>query len=235
MRVVHQVANGQKLGHIIARFVGHAQVFVSGLEALCTGAVDGAADIALTPVVGGQRKRPVAEEAVQVFEIIQRGIGGGSYIMAAIVKRGFFEAVVAAGGGHKLPQPRSAHMRARFGYISAFDKGQEGDFRRHIALFHFIGNMKHIRFAAVDGAVEISVAFYEVAFVAAHQFGVDFNHAEVAAQIVPKAAGGKIGGGLIKQRCVQAHHGHACLIGRGGVAGGGGEGGKAGHSQYNSF
>ena len=95
--------------------------------------------------------------------------------------------------------------------------------------------MKHIRFAAVDGAVEISVAFYEVAFVAAHQFGVDFNHAEVAAQIVPKAAGGKIGGGLIKQRGIQAHHGHACLIGRGGVAGGGGEGGKAGHSQYNSF
>ena len=70
MWVAHEVAYGQQLGHIIARFVGHIEVFIHRLEPLAAGAVHGAAHVAFAPVVGGQCERPVAEHIVQILQIV---------------------------------------------------------------------------------------------------------------------------------------------------------------------
>ena len=190
------------------------------------GAVDGAADVAFAPVVGGQRERPVAEQAVQVFEVVERRVGGGVNVVAAVVERGLFKAVVAAGGGHELPQAGGADGGFGFGDERAFDEGQQGDFGRHVAFGHFLADVVHVGAAAFDGAVEIGGGGSEFAFVAAHQFGVDFVHAEVAAQMRPDAA---VAEGfvlfVVEGDGVAAHQRHADLVFGVGLAGGdGGEG-----------
>ena len=168
VRIIDQIAHGQQFGDVVARFGRHVQVFVCGGKSGGLRAADGAAHVAFAPVVGGQRERPVAEESVQVLQIIQCGIGGGRNVVPPVIHRGLFQAVVAAGGGHKLPQTRRADMGARLGHISAFDEGQQGDFGRHAASLHLIDNVVHIRRAASQSAVEITAVGHEAAFMIAH-------------------------------------------------------------------
>lgn len=85
----NNVAHGEQLGDIVARFVGHTQVFVGRFEPLGAGAVDGASDVAFTPVVGGKGKRPVAEQSIEVLQIVECGIGGGVNVVPAVVNRCF--------------------------------------------------------------------------------------------------------------------------------------------------
>ena len=103
VRIIDQVAHGQQFGDVVARFGRHVQVFVCGGESGGLCAADGAAHVAFAPVVGGQRERPVAEESVQILQIVQCGIGGGGNVVSPVIHRGLLQAVVAAGGGHKLP------------------------------------------------------------------------------------------------------------------------------------
>ena len=76
--------------------------------------------------------------------------------------------------------------------------------------------MVHIRFAAGDGAVEICTVCSKFVFMAANQFCVDFVDAEVFTQRCPQAARAEgLCFGLVEQGGVEAHHGHADLVGRG--------------------
>lgn len=106
----NNVAHGEQLGDIVARFVGHTQVFVGRFEPLVAGAVDGASDVAFTPVVGGKGERPVAEQSIEILQIVECGIGGCVNVVPAVVNRCFFQAVMPAGSGHELPQARCADV-----------------------------------------------------------------------------------------------------------------------------
>ena len=133
------------------------------------GAVDGAGYVAFAPVVGGKGERPVAKQPIEVLQVVERGVGGGVYVVSPVVERGLFQPVVPPCGGHELPQARCADVRTRFGYIRAFNKRQQRHFGGHIAFFDFVGDVVHIGGAALDGAVEIGAVLGEFAFVAAHE------------------------------------------------------------------
>ena len=210
--IIDDVAHSQEFRYVIAGFVRHTQVFVDRLQALGSGAVYSAADIAFAPVVGSQRQRPVAEQAVQVLEVVQRGIGGGINVVAAVIQRGLLQAVVAAGGGHELPEAGCADVRFGFGNVRAFDEGQQGDFRRHVAFGHFVADVVHVGAAAFDGALEIGRRGNKLAFMAAYQLGIDFRHAEVAAQMRPNAVVTGFYFAVVEGDGVGAHHRHAYLI-----------------------
>ena len=116
--------------------------------------------------------------------------------MAAVVNMVLRQAVVAAGGGHKLPQAGCTHVGAGFGHKRAFNKRQQGDFGGHIPLFHFGENVVEVGAAALHGAVEIGAAGAIVGFVTAHDFGIDLAHTEVLPHTAPQVI---VGGRRVAQ------------------------------------
>ena len=141
--------------------------------------------------------------------------------MPPVIQRGLFQAVVPSRFRHELPQSRCADVRACFGYVCAFNKGQQRNFGGHIAFTHFGGDVVHIGRAALDGAVEIRAVGGELVFVAANQGGIDFVHAEIFPQSVPYVAvsGKKVSQSAFAERAVvQPHHRHPRLLGRVGFA-----------------
>ena len=84
--VAHDVFDRLQFGYVLARFQRHIDVGVFAAAACGEGAADGAIDVALSPVVGGQCQMPVAVHIVQALQIIQCGAGRGHYVVALIGK-----------------------------------------------------------------------------------------------------------------------------------------------------
>ena len=103
-------------------------------------------------------------------------------------------------------------MGAGFGHECALNKRQQGNFGRHVALFHFGENVVKIGAAALHSAVEIGAAGAVVGFVAAHDFRVDFAHAEVLPHTSPQIV--VVGGGIAQNSSVEVGDGGGNLLRR---------------------
>ena len=184
-RIIENIAYRQQLGRVISRLVGHADILVSHFLSAGLQAGDGAGNIALAPVIGGQRDIPVAELRVQVFQIIQRGAGGFGHIAATVVPPGLLQAVLAAGGRHELPQAGGADMGLGGGYEGAFHQWQQRQFGGHAAALHLVHDVKQIFSAAVQRAAEIFRLAGIKAFLAPHDVGIHFRQLETFARAFP--------------------------------------------------
>ena len=179
------IAHGQQLGHVVAGFVGHADGFKRLRQALGAIALQCAADIAFAPVVGRQRQIPVAKHGVEVFQVIQRGVGGAQHIAAAVVPEGLLQAIVAAGGGHELPQAGGLGAGYRGGIEGAFHQRQQGDFGWHAAPLDLVHDVKQIALTTGQGALEVFRLGAVHALVAAHQLAVHFGELIAFADALP--------------------------------------------------
>jgi len=103
LRIADQVFDGLQLWHVVARFVGHAQVEEAGAQASGAVGADGALHVAVAPVVGRQRQLPVAKHAVQALEVVERGVGRGEHVAPVVAKGVLHQVEGAPGGGHELP------------------------------------------------------------------------------------------------------------------------------------
>ena len=120
---VHDVGGGNEGRHIAAGFAG--EIGVDLPEVLLPAAAgDGFVDVARSTVVGGNGQVPVAEDIVEVVEVVggsvRRFVG-----IAAFVDDGVdLKAVVLAGGIHKLPQASGTDTRGGLGVHGGFDNGE---------------------------------------------------------------------------------------------------------------
>ena len=97
------------------------------------GAFLGPAHLALTGVVGGDGRGPVAEIPVQFLEIVGGGLGGAVGVQTFVQPPVLGQAVLHAGIGHELPGAQSPHAGFRIGAVAALHQGQIGQLLRHAA------------------------------------------------------------------------------------------------------
>ena len=121
--VGHDVIGGDESGHVSAGLAGEIGVDFP-VVAFAFGAVDGFVDVVGTGVVGGDDEVPVAEDAIEVAQIVGGGVGGFDDVAAFVDERVDFQTVLSACGEHKLPQPRGSYVRDGFGVEGRLDDGQ---------------------------------------------------------------------------------------------------------------
>ena len=101
-------------------------------------------------------------------------------------------------------------------------KNKIGDFGGHIPLFHFGENVVEVGAAALHGAVEIGAAGAIVGFVTAHDFGIDFAHAEALLHTAPQVIVADRGRGVAQDGGVEVGDGSGNLLRRMGLGKSGG-------------
>ena len=74
-RTQHNIPDGHEFRQVVPRFLGQAQTFVIDRKSFRPVALDCPQYSLLAPVVGGKRKLPVLEYAMEKLKIIQRGPG----------------------------------------------------------------------------------------------------------------------------------------------------------------
>ena len=140
----HNIFDRLQLRHIKLRFHGHGQVGVSGAQHEAFIFRDGPAYAAFTPVVGGQRQMPIAKHAVEFLQIVQGRARGGQHVAPVVPEHVLFELKSSAGGGHELPHARGFRAGYRLRVERAFDKGQQGQLRGHVAKFQFLDDVEKV-------------------------------------------------------------------------------------------
>ena len=180
VRVREDVLHRLQLGHVVARLVRHVQVGVRGAQARLLVARDGAAHVALAPVVGGQRQVPVAEHAVQALQVIERRAGGGQHVAAVVAEEVLLQVVVAAGGRHELPHAGGARAGDGLRVERALDEGQQRQFAGHAAPLQFLDDVEQVLARAVRHALHVVGPAGVPLLLLAHQVGVEVAHREAA-------------------------------------------------------
>ena len=154
---VDDLSQGQQLGHVVHGFARQLQVPVIGWQAEGFITFDGTANAAFAAVVGRQGQQPVAVEvAVEQGQVIQRGAGGGGNVAAAVVPPVLTQREVAPGGRDKLPQAGGLGAGDRLRVVGALDKGQQGQFQRHLALVQLLNHIVEIALGTSGGQLEIA-------------------------------------------------------------------------------
>ncbi len=155
-RAHHDVLHRLQLGQVVARLVGHAQALVVDRQPGLLVARHRLADVALAPVVGGQRQLPVAvEQLVQALQVVQRGLGRGQHVAAVVAEDVLLEVEVPAGGGHELPHADGLGAGLRVVAEGALDEGQQRQLHRHAALLDLLDHVVQVQAAAAGHARDV--------------------------------------------------------------------------------
>ena len=121
--VGHDVVGGNESGHVASRFTGQVRVYLPiVLLAACT--VDGLADVGRAAVVGGNDQIPVAENLVEVAQVVGGGIAGLDGVAALVDQRVHLQTVLLARSEHELPKTGSPHTRHGLRVEGRLDDGQ---------------------------------------------------------------------------------------------------------------
>ena len=176
----------QQLGHVVARLIRQAKIQQIGGQAPRLVGGDGARYVALPAVVGGERQFPGAEPGVQFFQIIERRVGGGQHVAAAVVPPVLVEAEVLAGGRNELPDARCLAARIGLRIEGAFYHRQQGDFGGQFAPLHFLDNVEQIELAALGHAAEVVGLARVQLLMFLDQGRVEFGHGKAAADAHPQ-------------------------------------------------
>ena len=188
----HDVLHRLQLGHVVAGLVGHGQVRVPRAQTGAPVAVDGALHVALAPVVGRQRQVPVAEQAVQPLQVVQRSAGRGEHGAPVVAEEVLAQFEVLAGGGHELPHARGAGSRHRLRVEGTLDEGQQRQVDRHVAAFDFFDDVEQIAPAALGHALHIVGPRGIPLLPLAHEFVVQVGQGVAGADTVPQTGAGSV-------------------------------------------
>ena len=188
-RVGHDVFDRLQFGHVVAGFIGHFQLGVAGGQASAAVAFDGFADVALAPVVGGQCQVPVAKHAVQLFQVVERGTGGGQHVAAVVAEHVLAQVERFAGGGHKLPDACGLGAGDGLRVVGAFDVGQQRQFGGHVAPFQLLDDVEQVFAAARGHAFHVLGAAGVPLFAVAHQVMFQVWHSKAAPDAFPQVFG----------------------------------------------
>ncbi len=224
-RLADQILHGLELGHVIARFRGHAQAQVVGRQPFGGVAGDGTADVAFAPVVGSQSQVPAAEHAMQAVQVVERGVRGRQDVPAVVTEHVLLERKVATGGRHELPHARGLGRGHGLRVEGAFDEGQQGQFRRHPAPLEFLDDVIEVHGTAPGHALKIVRTIRVPAFVLDHEIVFQIGHAVSGADACPQVL---VGLGIVHpdrlarlERVFRLTHGVlGALFGRRGWGGG---------------
>ena len=125
-RVRNDGGDAEQAGQMGARFAGQLQR--PDVRRLPPRAVPFhlAPDVALAPVVGGEREQPVPFEVLgELREVVERSAGGGDDVAAPVVPPVLLQSVDPSGRRDELPQPRRSRRRFHEGPESALDDRQQ--------------------------------------------------------------------------------------------------------------
>ena len=178
-----------QLGHVELGFCRHGQIGVARAQLGFFIALNGAADTAFAPVVGGQGQVPVAKHSVQFFQVIQRRAGGGQHIAPIVAQHVLLQVKVGAGGRHELPHASSLGAGDGLRVKRAFDVGQQRQLGGHVALFQLFDNVEQVFFGALGHAQDVvraaAVPLLAIGDFVAFQVG----HGKAAADAFPQVLG----------------------------------------------
>ena len=186
-RIGDDVFHRLQFRHVVARFSRHqvGQAFEVGRLAQRLVFLDGALHRAFAPVVGGQRQLPVAKHVIQALQIRQGRIGRGQHAAAVVLEHGLLEVEIASGGGHELPQAGRTGAGESLRVEGGLDKRQQGQFRRHAALFQFLHHVEDVARGARRGAGDVVGAGGVPVDVVGYQLVVDVGNRIAAADAAP--------------------------------------------------
>ncbi len=173
----------------MARLGGHVQVGVTRGQAGALVARDGAVDVALAPVVGGQRQVPVAEAPVQLLQVVQRRARGGQHVAPVVAKGVLLQVEGRAGGGHELPHAGGARAGHRLRIEGAFDEGQQRQLHGHAAHLDLLHDVEEVAAGALGHALDVVGPREVPLLVLAHEFVVQVVHGQAAADALPQVGG----------------------------------------------
>jgi hypothetical protein len=200
-------------------FQRHVQALVVGRQAGALVLRHGALNAAFAPVVGGQREMPVAEHAVELLQVVERGAGRVEDAAAVVAKDGLLELEVAPGRRDELPHAGGARHRHRLRVVGALDEGQQRQLGRHVALVELFDDVEQIATAALGHARHVVGPRRVPALAIAHQVVVEVAHGETTANAVPEI---DAGGAVVEVETnvgAQRIDGHRCHHGLDDVAG----------------
>ena len=128
---------------------------------------------------------PVAKHVIQALQIRQCRIGRGQHAAAVVLEHVLLEVEIASGGGHELPQAGRTGAGESLRVEGGLDKRQQGQFRRHAALFQFLHHVEDITRGARRGARQVVGAGGIPVDVVRHQLVVDVGNRIAAADAAP--------------------------------------------------
>ena len=236
-RVADDVLERLQLGHVLARFLRHVQLFVAGAAARSDVAVDGTLHIAFAPVVGRQGQVPVAEHGVQALQVVHCCPGGAQHVAAVIQEAVLGQFVLLARAGNELPHAGSLGTAHGLRVEGAFHERQQGQFGRHAAALQFFDHMEQVLVGAAEHAAHAVGVACVPGFAVAHDGVVQIGHGEAALHALPHVVGAAQAeaAGALAAEDIAIHIGHADADGAGVLAPAGGtacqhgDGAKAHH------
>ena len=188
LRIAHDVFQRLELGHIPARFLGHAQVQIAHAQALVLVFCPGALHAALAPVVGRQRQVPIAEHAVQLFQVIQRSARGGQHIAPVIAEGVLAQLEIGARGRHELPHASGLGTGDGTGVVGTLDERQQRQLRGHAAALELLNDVKQV-FARALAHAQHGVGPAGIPLLAVmHQRRLQIGHGKARAHALPHVA-----------------------------------------------
>ena len=176
---------GLQLRQVLARLQRHRQALVVRRQSPRLVARDRPAHRAFAPVVGRQREIPVAEIAMEFFQVVERGGGRGQHVAPSVVPEVLPQPVLLAGRGHELPHARGVGAGVRLRVVGALDHRQQHDLGRHPAALDFLHHVVEKVAAALDHAGDIVRIRHVPLLLAFNQRAVHVGQAEAGADAMP--------------------------------------------------
>ena len=182
----NDVLHGLQFGHVVACLVGHPQGRVDGVFARLAVALQSALNVALPPVVGGQRQMPIAKLLMQHLQVIQGRARGGQNVAPVVPEQVLLQLELAARSGHELPHARCAGHRERLRIEGALDEGQEGQLHGQPTLVHLLHHVEEIAPASLSHALHVVRAGGVPLLPFAYQVRIQAGHGEAATHPFPE-------------------------------------------------
>ncbi len=123
-RVGDDILDCLQLGYIVPRLIRQRQALVVERQSLLAVSFHCTADGPFSGVIGGQRQIPATKHGIELFQVVQRGIGGGRDIFAMIRPPVLLQAEMFACHRHELPDTGGTAARHRLRIEGAFDHRQ---------------------------------------------------------------------------------------------------------------
>ena len=141
----HDVVGGNESRHIATGLAGQVVVDFPEVGFLgIAGAANGLVNIARTTVIGGDGKRPVAIDSVELLEIGSGLLAGAIGIATLINERIHLEAHATRRAQHELPQASSTRRRNGIGVHGRLDDRDVPEFERQPLFFECLLKDGHI-------------------------------------------------------------------------------------------
>ena len=207
----HDVFDRLQFGHVVARFVWHAQVAVGQWQPLRLVARQRTAHAAFAPVVGGQGQVPVAEHGVQLLQVIECRTGGLQHVAALVPGEVLFQVEIFACSRHELPHARSLGAGHGLWVEGRLDEGQQGQLSGHLAPLQFLNDVKQVRPRALGHAQHVVGPTGIPLLAVTDQRVVQVGHGKAPADALPDVdllLQAENGMGLEGHRPLLAHFGH---------------------------